>query len=118
MRDPYKKKLRDLRRIARSGGYSSIFRLFDKYHPEIAELDNSPCSSQEWQAYSDLKYGWAQRMAGYWDALGGAPPASFRRMLNRELRTKQKAAFYKAVKNEEWDIFIPPHRRTCRWLWF
>lgn len=124
--DPRRKKARDLRRIARSD-CGRIFALFHKYHPEIKELQDKAwqesstyyCLSPDWHIYQDLEYGWATKIAGYWDALGGAPSSGFRRMHNRLHRNREKVALRKAIQNEDLEDFsIPRKYRDIRWLWF
>lgn len=120
MRDSRKKKLRDLRRIARSSYNPSIYDLFDKYHPEVAKWDSIRYfGTPAWHIYHNLKYGWVTRIAGYWDALGGAPPSWFRRSHNRLRRARQKEALRVAVSDDAWDDFLLPlDRRNIRWEWF
>jgi hypothetical protein len=130
-RNPRKKKARDLRRIARSSGYDpSIFDLFHKYHPEVKELEDQLRKeyrargewywlSGEWRVLQNMEYDWVTKVAGHWNALGGAPPAWFRRMHNRLRRARQKAAFNRAWHNDDWDDFvIEPEPRSIRWEWW
>lgn len=128
-RDPRKEKARDLRRIARSGN-PSIFKLFHKYHPEVKEQekqiqqeyrarDEWYWHSSEWNILHNMEYDWAIKIAGYWNAIGGAPPADFRRMYNRMHRSRQKAALRKAIQAGNLDDFsFPSQRRNIRWLWW
>ncbi len=129
-RDQRKKKARDLRRIARSGGYNlGIFDLFQKYHPEVEERkeqiqrecrvrDEWYWNLSEWGILNNMEYDWATKVAGYWNAIGGAPPSWFRRMYNRLHRARQKSAFRKAVQNDDLEDFeISRQRRDIRWFW-
>ena len=120
MRDPYRKKQRDLRRAARSAQRPRIYNLFDVYHPEYKEFDRS-YRSIDWHIYYDAQYDWVNRIAGdccpSWG--GGGVPACFRRDENRKLRTRQKAALLKAAAEGNWDDFLLPlNRRNIRWLYW
>lgn len=131
MRDPRKKKARDLRRIARSD-MNRILSLFDIYHPEIKQLVEEAerrlrvdrrrfwwWLTPEWHYYQDQKHEWATKIAGYWDAIGGAPPAWFRRSYNRQLRSRQKAALDRAIRDDALDDFLMPRERcNIRWEWW
>lgn len=117
MRDPYRKKQRDLRQIARSN--RSIFNLFDKYHPEIKKR-HKECwlkyrsekiwyyFSPEWNDYNNCKNDWATKMAGHWNAIGGSNGC---RDCSRQLRTRQKAALSRAFREDDWDNFNLPQMR-------
>ncbi len=128
-RDPRKNKARDLRRIARSN--PSIFHLFHKYHPEVEERKKQ--LREEWRDLDDvwywwtseytvlldLEYDWAAKIAGYWNAIGGSPPSSYRRMRNRLHRARQKAALQQSIQNCDLEDFdFPRKRRDIRWLWY
>lgn len=119
MRDSRKKKLRDLRRIARSGSYnSSIFTLFDKYHPEVKkqkEQAERECSargewywhSSEWSILNNMEYDWAAKIAGCWNAIGGSCT-----YFRDGRRAREKQALRRAVRDDAWDdFFIPRERR-------
>lgn len=117
MRDPYRKKQRDLRRVARSAQNPRIYDLFDVYHPEYKEFDRSHRSA-DWHVYYDAQHDWVNRIADCRPGWGGVP-ASFRRDENRKLRTRQKAALNKAVGEGNWDDFLLPlGRRNIRWLYW
>jgi len=132
MRDPRKKKLRDLRRIARSRGYNpSIYDLFDKYHPEVRQIlekaetrfyAEGRCGfwlEPEYRFYNNSKYEWVTKIAGYWDAVGGAPPSWFRRSCNCQRRARQNEALRCAERDDAWDGFLLPREyRDVRWNWW
>lgn len=118
MRDPCRKKQRDLRRIARSAQRPRIDDLFDVYYPEYKEYDHGYCS-QEWQFYREAQNEWVARVAGGNPPGWGGVPAWYRRDRNRQLRTRQKAALHKAFCEDDWDDFSLPHgRHDIRWLWW
>ncbi len=111
---PNREKLRDLRRIARSGSYNpSIFELFHKYHPEIKELEKHQAdgiwhwNTSEWNIIHDMKYDWVTKIAGHWNAIGGSD-SYFR----HGRRAREVQAFRRAVRDDAWDdFFIPRERR-------
>ena len=119
MRDPYRKKQRDLRRVARSAQRPNIHELFDVYHPEYKEYDRS-CFSGDWKIYWNAQWAWASKIAGGGPCTGmGGAPAYFRRDRNRQLRTRQKAALNRAFRDDNWDDFILPHgHHDVAWLWW
>ena len=119
MRDPYRKKQRDLRRMARSSCYNpSIFDLFHKYHPEVKEQEEQIkryyrdrgewyWHSSEWNILHNMEYDWVTKIAGYWNAIGGSN-SYFR----SGRRAREKQAFRCAVRDDAWDdFFIPRERR-------
>ena len=118
MRDPRKKKLRDLRRIARSGQYNpSIFDLFHKYHPEIKEREEQmlaqarvdgiwPWGTSEWNIINNMEYDWASKIAGCWNAIGGSG-IYFR----AGRRAREMQALRCAVRDDSWDDFFIPRER-------
>lgn len=119
MRDPYCKKQRDLRRVARSAQRPDVYDLFDVYHPEYKECEKSYFFI-DWQAHSNAQSAWVSRLAGgaRFTGMSGVP-AWFRRDRNRQLRTQQKAALYKAFCEDDWDDFSLLHgRHDIRWLWW
>jgi len=119
MRDPRKKKLRDLRRIARSGCYNpSIWKLFHKYHPEVNELEEQIrreyrargewyWHSSEWQVLNNLEYDWVTKVAGYWNAIGGLGGSYYR----EGRRAREKQALRRAIRDDAWDDFFIPRER-------
>lgn len=119
MRDPRKKKLRDLRRIARSGHNPSIFDLFHKYHPEAKEQEKQIqreyrvawyyWNSSEWKLLQNMENDWAVKIAGCWDAIGGS--SSYFR---DGRRAREKQALRRAVRDDAWDDFFIPRER-CDW---
>ena len=118
MRDPYRKKQRDLRRAVRSALRPRIYDLFDVYNPEYKEFDRSYLST-DWHIYRDAPNDWVNRIAGDCRPGWGGVPAHFRRDQNRKLRTRQKAAFNRAVAEGNWDdFFLPKGRRNIRWLYW
>ena len=118
MRDPRKKKLRDLRRIARSGYYNpSIFKLFHKYHPEVKEQEEQiqreyrargewDWYDSEWSVLHNMEYDWATKIAGYWNAIGGSNS-----YVRCGRRAREKQALRRAVRDDAWDDFFIPHER-------
>ena len=113
MRDPRKKKHRDLRRIALSAHRPSIFSLFDIYHPEYKKYDNI----SDWQIHWNAQWAWINRIVGG-DLPGCGVPAWYRRAHNSQLRTRQKAALHKAFREDDWDgLSLPRGRRDIGWLW-
>lgn len=118
MRDPYRKKQRDLRRIARSGSYNpSIFDLFDKYHPEIKkryeELRFEYQKSRFWywmspdyNNYNNCQNDWATKIAGSWNAIGGSSG-----YYREGRRAREKQALRRAFLDDDWDDFFIPHER-------
>lgn len=117
MRDPYRKKRRDLRRVARSAQRPSIFDLFDDYHPEYKKYDKSS-DHWDWHFYWDTQREWICRMAGTHPG-GGPIPASYRIVRNRKLRREQRQALHKAFIDDELENFVLPQgRRDIRWLYW
>ncbi|MHA2279399.1 MAG: hypothetical protein ACXAC5_00710 [Promethearchaeota archaeon] len=127
MRDPYKKKLRDLRRKLRSVQRPYGWKLFAQYFPEWS--DRNPHNGQiDWVKWRlpgfheesrNRKQAWYLRICGYDPSWQGSPPAWFRRDRNRQLRTRQKAAVSKAFRDGSWDDFIlPRNRHDIGWLWW
>lgn len=113
MRDPYRKKQRDLCRIARSAQNPCIYDLFDAYNPEYKDYDRS-YFSEDWRIYWNAQREWVSRFTG--GVSSGGVPASFRRDRNRELRTRQKAALNRAFREDDWDDFsLPRGRRDIGW---
>lgn len=118
MRDPRKEKLRDLRRIARSGQYNpSIWKLFHKYHPEVEEQEKQIrreyrargewCwHSSEYAILHNLEYDWATKIAGYWNAIGGSSG-----YYREGRRAREKQALRRAVRDDAWDGFFIPRER-------
>ena len=118
MRDPRKKKLRDLRRIARSSNYNpSIFELFHKYHPEVKAQEDKvireyrsrgewPWHSSEWTILHNMEYDWATKIAGYWNAIGGSST-----YFRSGRRAREKQAFRRAIRDDAWDDFFIPRER-------
>ena len=119
MRDPYRKKQRDLRRIVRSAQRPRIYDLFDVYHPEYKKYDESR-DSQDWHTHWNAQWDWVSRMAGGGRQTGmGGVPSWFRRDRNRKLRTRQKAALNRAFREDNWDGYILPlGRHDIGWLWW
>lgn len=116
MRDPYRKKQRDLRRAARSLLRPSIYNLFDVYHPEYKKYDRSR-DNQDWYIYWNAQHKWVDRIAG--GPHGESINSVHRRDRNRLLRTLQKAALSKAFRLGDWDDFVlPKGRRDIRWLYW
>ena len=120
MRDPYRKKQRDLRRIARSAQRPRIYDLFDVYHPEYKDYDYyNYYSPYEWHFYRNAQNEWVARITGGNHAGWGGVPASFRRDRNRQLRTRQKAAVNRAFREDDLDDFrLPRGRHDIDWLWW
>lgn len=118
MRDPYRKKQRDLRRAARSDQLPHIYSLFDVYHPEYKEYDTSHYN-QDWQIYWNAKWDWVHHIAGDNSPGWGGVPSGFRRDRNRQLRTRQKAALSRVFREGDWDDFsLPRGRRDIAWLYW
>ena len=118
MRDPYRKKQRDLRRIARSAQRPRIYDLFDVYHPEYKGYDTSR-REDDWRIYRNAQNEWVARVAGGDRPGWGGVPASFRRDRNRQLRTRQKAALNRAFSEGDWDDFSSPRgRHDIAWLYW
>ncbi len=116
MRDPYRKKQRDLCRVARSAQNPRIYDLFDVYNPEYKELDRS-FRREDWRVYWDARDDWVSRFTG--GVPTGGVPASFRRDRNRALRIRQKAALSKAYREDDWDDFsLPCGHRDVRYLYW
>lgn len=119
MRDPYRKKQRDLRRIARAAHRPRITNLFDIYHPEYKKYDESR-DRLDWYIHWNAQWDWVNRIAGgaHCSFMGGVP-SHFRRGRNRNLRTRQKAALNRAFREDDWDNFVLPEgRNDIRWLWW
>lgn len=127
MRDPRKKKLRDLRRKLKSCQRPHVWKLFALYHPEWSDRDPNtgkinwvkwciPGFHEEARTQETL---WKIRICGYEPYWVGAPPAHFRRSENRLHRVRQKAILYRAWKEGDWDdVLFLPERRTVRWDWW
>ena len=121
MRDPRRKKMRDLRRSARSAQRPHISNLFDIYHPEYAELDRAgfddPDWRRKWHIYHDAQWDWESRIAGF---IGGVrwngTSSSYRRLANRTRRNRDKVAFMRSVEDGDWENYYRPcHRNTVKW---
>lgn len=118
MRDPYRKKQRDLRRCARSAHRPRIDDLFDVYHPEY-KGGNSSRYNEDWHIYWNAQHDWVAQIAGGNRPGWGGVPASFRRDRNRQQRTRQKAALNRAFREDNWDNFaLPRGRHDIAWLYW
>ena len=127
MRDPRKKKLRDLRRKLKSCQRPHAWKLFALYVPEWS--DHNPHTGQlDWKKWDIPGFYeesqkqesiWLYCICGYEPYWDGSPPAWYRRMHNRLRRARQKEAFRQACRDGDLDDFsVNPEHRSIRWDWW
>jgi len=121
-RDPKREKLRDLRRMD-AGRLSDIFL---KCHPEHDWRNFKFPPGTPWE---DRRMRWREsdRVEDEWilRAVGpgrsryscGAPPASFRRELNRKRRAQARQAMREQLRDGE-EVTTPRPRPNVRWEWW
>lgn len=123
-RDPRREKVLDMRRM--DGGRLST--IFDKCCPEY-DWRNFPKGpgwfrSEDWHAlWAESRKAedeWTRKATGgraYRRWVMGAPPAWFRRGMNRLRRARDKQGMLRQLA-EEGDAVHPRHRRDVRWNWW
>ncbi len=118
--NPRSEKLRDLRRMD-AGRLSDIFL---KCHPEH-DWRNFPKGTpwedrrMRWRASDRAEDEWVLKVVGPRRTRFscGAPPAWFRRGLNRKRRAQARQAMREQLRDGE-DVTTPRRPRDVRWLWW
>ena len=122
MYDPQGKK-RELRRAISGGGFS-LYRYYDRCHHGTRRWWKRDCGCSSFEVCLNQEYEWIAHRLGITVAelrgvSWGAPPADFRRELNKNYRNRSKAALRKAEINDDWDDFVlPAFHRDARWLYW
>ncbi len=120
--DPRREKLRDMRRMD-AGRLSDIFL---KCHPEhdwrnFKFPKGTPWEDRRlrWRESDRAEDEWVLRMVGPNRSRYscGAPPAWFRRELNRKRRAQVKQAMREQLRDGE-DMLLPRYRNNVRWEWW
>lgn len=124
--DPRKEKQRDLRRAFAGGDRPGLYRMYDHLHPEDINR-NLWCFRLRWleyyYEYRNERDHWIKKQIGVFpneigNGMGNAP-ASYRRELNRQRRSKQKQAIRNAMSRQDWDDFdLPRFKRDVNWMWW
>ena len=122
-RDPRRDKILDMRRL----GWGRLSSIFLKCHPEH-DWKNLPKGLTFEERLllcreSDLaEEEWMRRATGGGDPRNrwalGAPPAWFRRHLNRLRRSRDKQAMREQLRDGVDDVTLPRRRRDVGWLWW
>ena len=127
MRDPRKKKIRDYRRMQKSGSNPGLYKLFCRECPEYDWRNGRSIrmfDRQMWDLKDQIRTDFfAKKMASRDLAvmnLGwGSPPKWFRQDLNRHHRRKEMRAVNKAWREDDWDSFyLPRYRHNAARLWW
>jgi len=118
-RDPRREKLRDMRRVPGD----RLWDMFRKVHPEF-DWVNRPKNTDyaEWRLLFSISHEageeWIRRVTGCRHVRSwGAPPAWFRRGLNKLRRSREKQAMREQLARGG-DVTLPRSRRNARWLWW
>jgi len=120
-RDPRREKARDLRRL----DAGRLRDIFIKQHPEYDWRNFNHLSLEDWRVLwraSDRAWDvWVCSATGRGAPpqkfSASAPPASFRRDLNRLRRARERQAIREQLARGG-DVSPPRHRRDARWLWW
>lgn len=126
MRDPRKKKIRDYRRMRKSGLNPGLYKLFEREFPEYDWRNNRNIGwdRQLWDMEQNARTDFftekmASRDLAVMNLGWGSPPKHFRQDLNRHQRRKELRAVHKAWREDDWDNFyLPRYRHNAAWLWW
>lgn len=124
MKDPRADKIREYRKMLRGAYSCSLWKLFDRLHPESDSHWTFSFYSHDESAYWDRrKDEWIQFKTGLpvektWLYMSDVP-ADYRRDLNRQQRTKEKAALRKAFLDDDWEDFsLPGYRHNAAYYYW
>jgi len=126
MYDPGRRgKKRDLRKgLCGDNGFSP-HRFFDKVHgygPGLWFGSLKGCDCSSWDECHNHEKEFIRHWTGcdYWDCWGhDHAPADYRRMLNRIHRAKCKDSLRRAIRDWDWDDYLPPRgAESADWSWF
>lgn len=122
MRDSRRKKAMDLRRAHLGGDNPSLYRMYNRLHPEVSRRTMLwRYDREEWTRLWNEEQEWVRQQTGleYYHCGQGNAPAHYRRTLNQLQRAREKAAMRKAEVTGNWDDFyLPPRKRNANWNWW
>jgi len=119
-RDPRREKARDLRRL----DHGRLRDIFFKLHPEHDWRNFSHLAIEDWRVLhraADRAWAvWFRLATGRGEEMhfySAAPPAWFRRGLNRLRRARERQAIREQLARDD-DVSPTRYCRDARWLWW